>query len=76
MIKERYFTLLDIPLRMLCETLVLMRRLAMLSQVTQAQVLVVIMAQGYQLETLNKAIQSIIYNWKLQLIVNWLFTFK
>jgi DNA-binding MurR/RpiR family transcriptional regulator len=65
MIKERYFTLLDIPLRMLCETLVLMRRLAMLSQVTQAQVLVVIMAQGYQLETLNKAIQSIIYNWEL-----------
>jgi|ETNmetMinimDraft_9_1059917.scaffolds.fasta_scaffold168624_2 hypothetical protein len=65
MIKERYFTLLDIPLRMLFETLVLMRRLAMLSQVTQAQVLVVIMAQGYQLETLNKAIQSIIYNWEL-----------
>jgi len=50
---------------MLFETLVLMRRLAMLSQVTQAQVLVVIMAQGYQLETLNKAIQSIIYNWEL-----------
>ena len=63
--KGKVFHSLDIPLRMLCETLVLMRRLAILSPVTQAQVLVVIMAQGYQLETLNKAIQSIIYNWEL-----------